>query len=152
MPSCHKLAILTLTNSDVAQCLGRRRRRRGHKKRTTVPAEHVEQRSVFGDVRDNRPLGAFARIPSFGGELAGVVTAEDAADSAELEETEWRREKGSLMLGSKKVGKTGLVAEMPLSRTISAMVKLTPPLELLSLTSWKRWKCPLDFLELSIEG
>lgn len=27
------------------------------------------------------------------------------------------------MLGSKKVGKTGLVAEMPLSRTISAMGK-----------------------------
>lgn len=88
-----------------------------------MSAEHVEQRKVFGEVRDNRPLSDFAKGPSFGGELAGVVTAEEAADSvAELEEAEWRREKGSLMLGSRKLGKTGFVAEMPLSRTISAMI------------------------------
>jgi hypothetical protein len=92
-----------------------------------MSAEHVEQRNVLGEVRNSRPRPALAKRPSFGGELAGVVTADDAADSAELEEVEWRREKGSLMLGSKKLGKTGFVAEMPLSRTISAVVMLTIP-------------------------
>lgn len=53
-----------------------------------MSAEHVEQRNVFGEVRDNRLRPAFAKWPSFGGELAGVVTADDAADSAELEDAE----------------------------------------------------------------
>lgn len=89
-----------------------------------ISAEHVEQRNVFGEVRNSRLRPAFVKTPSFGGELAGVVTAEDAADSAELEDVEWRREKGSLMLGSKKLGKTGFVAEMPLSRTIATVAML----------------------------
>jgi hypothetical protein len=53
-----------------------------------MSAEHVEQRNVFGEVRISRPCPVLAKRPSFGGELAGVVTADDAADSAELEEVE----------------------------------------------------------------
>lgn len=65
--------------------------------------EHPAQRRVFGAVLVSRePFSAFVKGPWFGGELAGVVTAEEAAESvAELEEAEWRREKGSLMLDSR---------------------------------------------------
>jgi hypothetical protein len=77
---------------------------------------------VLGAVRDSRPFSTLAKIPPLGGELAGVVTADDA----ELEEPDWRRVNGSLMLGSKKLGKIGLVAEIPLSRTISVVVIVTP--------------------------
>ena len=122
-----------------------------------ISAEHVEQRSVFGEVRNNLPRPDLDKRPSFGGELAGVVTADDAADSAELEEVEWRREKGSLMLGSRKVGKTGFVAEMPLSRTISAVVMLTNPGNssgccLLEEVCRQTRSSDGDFLELSMEG
>jgi hypothetical protein len=57
------------------------------------------------------------------------------------------------MLGSKKLGKTGFVAEMPLSRTISAVVMLTIPSDprvyrlLKEVESLSRQ----DVLELSME-
>jgi hypothetical protein len=123
-----------------------------------ISAEHVEQRNVFGEVRDSRPRPDLDKRPSFGGELAGVVTADDAADSAELEEVEWRRpEKGSLILGNRKLGKTGFVAEMPLSRTISAVVMLAIPGTpqgccLLEDVCRQDRSSDGDFLELSMEG
>lgn len=66
-------------------------------------AEHVEQRKVLGAALDSRvPVARFVNGVLLGGELAGVVTADDAGESAEDEdEAEWRREKGSLKLGSR---------------------------------------------------
>lgn len=70
-------------------------------------AEQVEQRKVLGAVLDSRVLAArFVNGVLLGGELAGVVTADDTGESAEDEdededEAEWRREKGSLKLGSR---------------------------------------------------
>lgn len=66
--------------------------------------EQEEQRSVFGAVRDNRCRASDLLIESlFGGELAGVVVADEAgeplADEEEVDEAE--RVKGSLRLGNR---------------------------------------------------
>ncbi len=63
-----------------------------------------------------------------GGELLGVVAADETADSPgceddddpadDADDADWRREKENLKLGRRYVGKTGLVAEMRLSRGI----------------------------------
>lgn len=84
-------------------------------------AEHVEQRSVSRATRDNRvPAPSFDKAVRLGGELDGVVAADEFDDSPDdEEEAECRRENGSLKVGSRYTGKMGLVAEMPLSRTIS---------------------------------
>lgn len=92
-----------------------------------MSAEQVEQRRVFGATRESRAVVDLVSGPSFGGEFAGVVATDEDGESSsdEDESSEWRRRRnGNLKLGSRYVGKIGLVAEMPLSRTISAVRKM----------------------------
>lgn len=79
---------------------------------------------MFGATRESRgELDALDKSPWAGGELAGVVAADEEGESApdEDEDDERRRRNENLKVGSKYAGKIGLVAEMPLSRTISAV-------------------------------
>ena len=84
-----------------------------------MSAEQVEQRNVLGATRESRgEVLDLDNGPSLGGELAGVVT-DDSGESPpdEEEDDERRRRNGNLKLGRRYVGKIGLVAEMPFSRT-----------------------------------
>jgi len=103
------------------------------------------QRRISGAARDRRrrlllrPSGlVVSRMGDSrsGGELLGVVAADETADSPgcedddhpadDADDADWRREKENLKLGRRYVGKTGLVAEMRLSRGILGQRRAAP--------------------------
>jgi hypothetical protein len=84
--------------------------------------EQCWQRSVSGATRwsleDRMAAGD-------GGELLGVVLPDldNEGTDHDVDEARRRNRGGRLKLGSRYVGKVGLVAEMPLSRTIFWLVR-----------------------------